>query len=126
MSKTKFIAAGLVTAALMAGATPASATPATTSATWDASCSIAVAIANKDISNIVYRVDGVDTKIEFVDGTKVFLVDGSASDIWIKSGNNKSGDGPGYGEHFVRPDNCAVTTSVVYGHSDDAVLGSFI
>ncbi len=70
--------------------------------TLDGSCDTITVVSSKDISNIVVRIDGVDTKVEFRDGVKVFDIDADGvSDVWVKSGNNKSGDGPGYGEHFA-------------------------
>ena len=65
--------------------------------------------SGKDISNIVYRVDGTDTKIELEDGTNIFTVPGDTTDVWVKSGNNKSGDGSGYGVHHARPASCDIT-----------------
>jgi hypothetical protein len=68
--------------------------------------------STKDLSNIVYRVtmpDGqyYDTKLDYLEGmTYTLQIEGleegaMVSDLWVKSGNNKSGDGPGYGQHFV-------------------------
>ncbi len=77
-------------------------TSAQVEVTLDGSCDTITVVSSKDISNIVVRIDGVDTKVEFSDGVKVFDVDADGvSDVWVKSGNNKSGDGPGYGEHFA-------------------------
>lgn len=87
---------------LLAGA--ASAGTGTVNATWD--CYSVTVTSTKDISNLVYTVDGVDIKVEFGDGTHTYVLDGAATDVWIKAGNNKSGDGPGYGQHFSKPDYC--------------------
>lgn len=59
--------------------------------------------SSKDISNIVYAVDEVFTKLEGLDGRTFVLDVSGVTDIWIKSGNNASGDGPGYGQHFDIP-----------------------
>jgi hypothetical protein len=70
-----------------------------------------VITSTKDLSNIVYRVptdDGhMDTKIDDLEGMSYTLQveEGvTITDIWVKSGNNRSGDGPGYGQHFVWSD----------------------
>ena len=67
-------------------------------------CGVYQINSSKDLSNIVYRVDGVDTKIEFFSGPSFMLVAENTTDIWVKSGCNHSGDGPGYGEHFAVDD----------------------
>lgn len=67
-------------------------------------CGVIQINSSKDLSNIVYRVDGVDTKIEMISGPSFILHAENVTDIWVKSGCNKSGDGPGYGEHFTVDD----------------------
>lgn len=67
-------------------------------------CGIYEITSSKDLSNIVYRVGGVDTKIEPLDGKTFQLEISDVTDIWVKSGCNTSGDGPGYGEHFAVDD----------------------
>jgi hypothetical protein len=71
--------------------------------------------SSKDLSNVVYRMvddsegNTRDTKIDDL-STREFLLDETSgvtdiaaiTHIWVKSGNNASGDGPGYGECFVR------------------------
>jgi len=108
MKKT-LVAITVTSASLLGTVSPALAAKAkaTTSADWNYSCTEVTVESSKDISNIVYRIDGVDTKIEFKDGTTTYMLPGDATDIWIKSGNNKSGDGPGYGEHHEMPANCS-------------------
>jgi hypothetical protein len=91
---------------LLAMASPAAAARAATSASWDAGCTTVTVESNKDISNIVYRINGIDTKVELDDGTHVYQLPGTATDVWVKSGNNHSGDGPGYGQHVARPAGC--------------------
>lgn len=70
--------------------------------------------SDKDISNLVYTIRTVDEfgvetletfTIEFADeeqGTSFDLddLDGEIVEVWVKSGNNKSGDG-GLGEYFT-------------------------
>ena len=98
---------GVITAVLTAGAVsakpPAHAKgqSAQIEVTLDITCEGITVISDKDISNIVMRIDGVDTKIEFGDGVNQYEFSATGvSDVWVKAGNNKSGDGPGYGEHF--------------------------
>ncbi len=66
-----------------------------------------VITSTKDLSNIVYRMpteDGyMDTKIDDLEGMSYTLQlegDMTITDLWVKSGNNASGSGPGYGQHF--------------------------
>ena len=108
MKKTLTIIA-VTGASLLGPVSPALAAKATaiTSADWSYGCTEVTVESSKDISNIVYRLDGVDTKIEFKDGTTTYTLPGDVTDVWVKSGNNKSGDGPGYGEHHEMPANCS-------------------
>jgi uncharacterized repeat protein (TIGR01451 family) len=95
--------------------TPASAAPATVEVEVDCDTGMIRIVSSKDISNIVYEVDGVETKIEFDDvETKTYeLPLDSITTIWVKSGNNKSGDGPGYGERFpIESDQCVPETTL--------------
>ena len=84
------IAGGIALAAMPAGAAPKGVI------TVEADGQIK---SSKDISNIVIKdcYDNV-TKIEFRDGTHDYDLDGNVNMVWVKAGNNKSGDGPGYGE----------------------------
>ena len=104
---------GVAGAALIFGLVgPISAAPVgRTSAEWDATCTTVHAQSVKDISNVVYMIDGVEHRIEFTDGTHDLQLPGEITDLWIKAGNNKSGDGAGYGEHFARPDACDLSSS---------------
>ena len=69
------------------------------------SCDEVEITSTKDISNIVYEVDGVETKIDSLSGHSYTLSPGGTiTAVWVKAGNNKSGDGPGYGEKFELPD----------------------
>lgn len=63
--------------------------------------------STKDLSNIVLEfIDGIHQKFEGLTGTTgTFSGEGRhrgkrVVGIWVKSGNNGSGDGPGYGEYF--------------------------
>jgi hypothetical protein len=94
-------------------AAPSSAAPTgRTNAEWNAECTVVHATSSKDISNVVYLIDGVEHRIEFSDGTHDLQLPGEISDLWIKAGNNKSGDGSGYGEHYVQPASCTTPPSV--------------
>ena len=112
-SRTRAVLAAAAFVSLSGGiATAVLAQPTgTTSATWSADCSTVTVTSTKDISNIVFVVDGFETKIEFADGTNTFDLDGAASDVWVKAGNNKSGDGSGFGEHYARPASCDSASS---------------
>ncbi len=59
--------------------------------------------STKGISNIVIKdCDENVTKIEFRDEIHSYTLPAGVEYVWVKSGNNKSGDGPGYGEmHYV-------------------------
>lgn len=81
--------------------------------TWSDDCSTVTVDSTKELSNIVVRLDGAlddgseDDKTEY--GGGVYTVDLDATDItvvWVKSGANASGDGPGYGERFELPEDC--------------------
>jgi len=64
----------------------------------------------KELSNIVLEfADGEHRKFEDLPGHCATLGVGDREivGVWVKAGNNKSGDGPGYGERFDAPDdNC--------------------
>ena len=109
ISRKLATAAGIAaTAAVTFGlAAPTSAaSTGKTNAEWDGNCSVVVASSTKDISNVVYMIDGAEHRIEFADGTNTLQLPGEITDLWIKAGNNKSGQGSGYGEHYARPDRC--------------------
>jgi hypothetical protein len=94
------IGAGL---ALTAGFSPAYAAPATVSLDYDCAEATVTVTSSKDLSNIVYQVDGSPTRLEGLTG-KVYVIDLDTLEgletTWVKSGNNRSGDGPGYGQRF--------------------------
>jgi len=56
--------------------------------------------SSKDLSNIVYAVDEAFTKLDDLEGMEYTLDVEGVTDLWVKSGNNRSLDGPGFGEHF--------------------------
>ena len=67
--------------------------------------------SSKDLSNVVLKYcDGSHQKFEDLSGySQLFSGTGSNADktiegVWIKSGCNNSGDGPGYGEFVANPD----------------------
>lgn len=99
-------------AALAAGNSPAE-------VTVDHDCTSIDVVSSKDISNVVLQFDDGDTQ-RFEDlperrtGTFAGTGDDSGEVIttaWIKSGNNKSGDGPGYGARFDFTDDLDDCTS---------------
>ena len=85
--------------------TPAQAAPAPAAITVSYDCDEATITveSTKDISNIVISVDGVREKFDDLTGG-VYVIDLETLDgletVWVKSGNNASGDGPGYGQRF--------------------------
>lgn len=114
-NKRTFAAAGaLATLGLLAPAAPSMARAATVTVEWevegsdprggDVTCVNPTITSDKDISNLVYVLaSGEEIRIEFSDDEQSteYTVDGEVVEIWVKSGNNKSGDGSGLGQHFV-------------------------
>jgi hypothetical protein len=64
----------------------------------------------KELSNVVLELaDGEHRKFDDLDGHCATLGVGEREivGVWVKAGNNKSGEGPGYGERFDAPaDSC--------------------
>ena len=61
----------------------------------------------KDLSNVVIELeDGSHHKTEGLNGNANTFSTGGApiAGVWVKSGSNHSGDGPGYGERFDAPE----------------------
>ena len=88
---------------VVATADVASAAPADVDVTYDCDSGTVTVTSDKNISNIVVSVDGVHTKTPDLTGlTYVFGLESleGLDSVWVKSGNNQSGDGPGYGERF--------------------------
>jgi len=77
-------------------------------------CGEITVVTCKDLSNVVLELeDGTRQRFEGLKGhtnhfTAVGAQQGAAViGVWVKAGNNKSGDGPGYGERVVAPvDTC--------------------
>jgi hypothetical protein len=74
------------------------------------SCTTVDVTSTKDLSNVVLRFDdGSIQKFDELTGEAgTFAGIGAAIDkaivtVWIKSGDNQSGDGPGFGERFDAP-----------------------
>jgi hypothetical protein len=65
----------------------------------------------KDLSNVVVELDdGTRQRFESLDGhvnTFSAAVGQRIVGAWVKSGNNHSGDGPGYGQRFDAPEHPA-------------------
>ncbi|MFK5645109.1 MopE-related protein [Ornithinimicrobium sp. LYQ121] len=89
---------GLATSAAMAGPT------GDITVDYDCDAGAWVITSEKNLSNIVVGDDGMESKTELSDmRLYTYIVsdpDATLDTIWVKAGNNKSGDGPGYGERF--------------------------
>lgn len=89
------------------GLVPAAAVAAPTgmiTVEYDCDTTSWVITSEKELSNVVVGDEGVEEKTELSDlSIHVYTVsdpDGTLDTIWVKAGNNRSGDGPGYGERF--------------------------
>jgi hypothetical protein len=73
-------------------------------------CDTITVVSCKDLSNVVIELsDGTHQKFDGLSGQQdSFSSDGEEIvGVWVKAGNNRSGDGPGYGERFDAPeDSC--------------------
>ena len=72
-------------------------------------CNEAHIASCKDLSNVVIEFeDGEHRKYDDLDGHCATLGVGEReiAGVWVKAGNNKSGDGPGYGERFDSDADC--------------------
>jgi hypothetical protein len=71
---------------------------------YDCEAGAWVITSEKMLSNVVVGDDGMEDKTELSDlelyTYTVSDPDGELDVIWVKAGNNKSGDGPGYGQRF--------------------------
>ncbi|MGH9138728.1 MAG: MopE-related protein [Acidimicrobiales bacterium] len=84
-------------------AAPAPASQAEIEVTYDCEAGAWLITSSKAISNVVHSDGTTETRLEFPDDPEVFqhlLVGDDVQTIWVKSGANLSGDGPGYGERF--------------------------
>jgi hypothetical protein len=70
---------------------------------YDCAAGTATITSTKDSSNVVVSVNGVETKTDELTG-QTYVVDLESLEnldtIWVKSGNNATDDGPGYGQRF--------------------------
>ncbi|MBW3663278.1 MAG: hypothetical protein KY469_09290 [Actinobacteria bacterium] len=120
------IVASAGAALLLSAAAPALASPAVT-IDVDWSCTSVHVSADKDLSNVVLALeDGDEVKFDGLgQGTEgTFSGTGDDADaiittIWVKAGNNHSGDGPGYGERFDNPLDCTATQAEVDDDTSD-------
>lgn len=102
----------MVTSVTLLGVSTAVAAPTgTVTVTYSCDAGAWEITSTKALSNVVVGADGEELKTEMPDDPKLYTwsvadTDGSVDTIWVKAGNNKSGDGPGYGERFdlVMPD----------------------
>lgn len=72
--------------------------------------------SSKDISNVVILdCAGNEYKIESP-STNIFTDEDGIVTIWVKAGDNHSGDGPGYGQRFDNEEaECPTTTTTTTG-----------
>lgn len=89
-------------------------------ATWDCDGTVTVTAEGHAISNVVIADDDGETKVEEPfeqvdeEGEEIEVFEWSfeategLSGVWVKAGNNRSGDGPGYGEwvELSPPEDC--------------------
>lgn len=64
------------------------------------SCGVYEITCNKDISNVVYRANGKDTKFDGLSGHSFMLESENVTNIWVKCGNNASAK-RGYGKEYT-------------------------
>jgi len=98
---------------LLAAAAPAWARPAADiDVDWE--CTSVHVSADKDLSNVVLGFeDGDEVKFDGLDQGSQGTFSGIGDDadaviatVWVKAGNNHSGDGSGYGKRFDNPLDC--------------------
>lgn len=67
-------------------------------------CDTVTVEACKELSNVVLDYGDAEEKLECLPG-KTATLTGTAplEGVWVKAGNNASGDGPGYGQYFQAP-----------------------
>lgn len=83
--------------------------------------------SSKDLSNVVIKfADGTEYKFDNLNVGKSSIFTGTGSNsgkviagVWIKSGCNSSGDGPGYGEYVANPTNGTSTSTTCYVFNTD-------
>ncbi|WP_438854155.1 MopE-related protein [Agromyces sp. M3QZ16-3] len=90
--------------------TTANAAPATVTVEYDCDQDGWVVTSSKALSNIVVTDGQTTERTLFGSDPKVYttvITTAGLTTIWVKSGNNHSGDGPGYGERFdLAPPDC--------------------
>lgn len=113
-----------------------------TSATFSADGLMVVAISSKNLSNVVVKFcDG--TLVKFEDTGTSCVVEGSSAGatcthtdddnwkitapqpivtVWVKSGCNSSGDGPGFGDRIDNPTSSICTKDCLGNYGGSAVL----
>jgi hypothetical protein len=77
--------------------------------------------SSKDLSNVVlHYCDGSKQKFDHLSGLSAsFTGAKKIQGVWVKSGCNQSGDGPGFGEYFKSPVSCEdVSASCPAGKSE--------
>ena len=116
-------ATGVTLASGFAFAAPAAAAEASVDATFRSDCTVVdVTSSRHSLSNVVLRFEDGDQKFEGLGGktyAKTFSGTGgytgdAIEGVFVKAGDNASGEGPGYGEWIPAPDSCtAAAASVV-------------
>lgn len=98
----------------------------------DHDCTSIDVVSSMDISNVVLQFDGSTQRFEDLPERRTGTFAGTGdhagaviTTAWIKSGNNVSGDGPGYGERFDFDDldDCAPESSTTSTTTDDGSQG---
>lgn len=102
---------------LLLAAIPAQAAGDDAHITADITCDAVEVTSSKDISNVVVRyADGTTERFEKLSGrTWSVDLDQPIDGLWVKSGDNKSGDGPGYGQWFPSDADCGGQEPVAQG-----------
>jgi hypothetical protein len=101
--------------------------------TFNASGTSVEIVSTKDLSNVVLEFeDGSHYKFDNLNqgptGTFQGLGEHAGKTIvgvWVKSGCNQSGDGPGYGERFNAPDNLSGAVAYRFDDNNENVLAYF-
>ncbi|MFG0331882.1 MAG: pilus assembly protein TadG-related protein [Maioricimonas sp. JB049] len=89
--------------------------------------------SSKDLSNVVLEFeDGTQYKFDNLNQGKTGTFQGLGDNagktietVWVKSGCNHSGDGPGYGERFDTPDSAATLIAYRFDDTNENVEAVF-
>ncbi len=89
--------------------------------------------SSKDLSNVVLEFeDGTNYKFDNLNQGQTGTFEGIGenagkiiSGVWVKSGCNKSGDGPGYGERFDAPDSGQSSVAIRFDDTNENVKAYF-